>query len=91
MNHEQQSALINDYLACDSKIKQLEKLRDEMKKEIIALGEGSHSTSEGQVSVSVSERRTLSQDLMKKFFNVTEFPEELYSTSKSVTVRVTKY
>ena len=91
MNHEQQTTLINDYLACDSKIKQLEKLRDDMKKNIIAMGEGDHTTSSGKVSVSVSERRTLSQDLMKKFFNVTEFPEELYSTSKSVTVRVTKF
>ena len=85
-----QNELINDYLACDAKIKKLTKILEEMKEQIVALGEGLHRTDKGAVSVTLSQRKTLSQDNLKDFFDGT-IPEKFYKTSSSISVRVTKF
>ena len=90
MTHEEQTEILNDYLACDAKIKKLEKFRDELKEQVVALGEGSHKTEKGSVSVTLGERKTLSQDILKESFGG-EIPAKFYKTTASITVRVTKF
>lgn len=82
--------LVDDYVSLDEEIKKLERRKDKMKEQIIALGEGAHRATLGQVSVTLSESRRLNNDMLKTKFGA-EALEECYRTSSAITVRVTRF
>lgn len=87
LNSQQIRELIDNYVAADTEIKKIERYRDKIKEQIVALGEGAHRGTAGQVSVTLSERRLLNNDLLKKKFGE-ESLEDCYKTSAAITVRV---
>lgn len=86
MNTAELNQLIDGYVTLDEEIKSLERKRDRMKEQIIALGEGAHRANVGAVTVSLGERRTLDQAKLKE--SLGEQIEGFYKTSTSITVRV---
>lgn len=89
MNQTEIKQLVDEYVSLDEEIKRLERKKDRMKEQIIALGEGAHRSNLGSVSVSLSERRTLDQTKLKE--QLGERIEDFYKTSTSITVRVTAF
>ena len=90
MDQATQYSMIDKYVLIDQEIKRLEKRRDELKQQVIALGEGGHPGHEGAVSVSLQQRKTLDQDKIKKLLSE-DVLETCYKTSASIVVRVTKF
>lgn len=86
MNTAELNQLVDSYVTLDEEIKSLERKRDRMKEQIIALGEGAHRANVGAVTVSLGERRTLDQAKLKE--SLGEQIEAFYKTSTSITVRV---
>ena len=89
MNTAELNQLIDSYVSLDEEIKSLERKRDRMKEQIIALGEGAHRANVGAVTVSLGERRTLDQAKLKE--SLGDQIEGFYKTSTSITVRVTVF
>lgn len=89
MNNSEIKQLVDGYVTLDEEIKRLERKRDRMKEQIIALGEGAHRANVGSVSVTLSERRTLDSKKLKE--DMGEQIESYYKTSTSITVRVTVF
>lgn len=89
MNNSEIKQLVDDYVTLDEEIKRLERKRDRMKEQIIALGEGAHRANIGSVSVTLSERRTLDSKKLKE--DMGDQIESYYKTSTSITVRVTAF
>lgn len=81
--------LVDHYVSIDEEIKKLEKKRDKMKEQIIALGEGAHRSNLGSVSVTLSQRTLLDQKALKEAYGEALAP--YFKTSSSITVRVTKF
>lgn len=78
--------LIDNYLLADIELKKIEKYKEKLKADLIALGEGDHRGNSGQVSVSTTETARLNNDLLKAKFG--EALADCYKSSKSVTVRI---
>lgn len=78
--------LIDNYLLADVELKKIEKYKEKLKADLIALGEGDHMGNIGQVIVSTTETSRLNNDLLKAKFG--EALVDCYKTSKSVTVRI---
>ena len=89
MNTAELNQLVDGYVSLDEEIKSLERKRDRMKEQIIALGEGAHRANVGAVTVSLGERRTLDQAKLKE--SLGDQIEGFYKTSTSITVRVTVF
>lgn len=89
MNNAEIKTLVDDYVSLDEEIKKLEKKRDRMKEQVIALGEGDHRSRLGKVSVTLSQRTLLDQKALKEKFG--EQIADCYKTSSSITVRVTRF
>lgn len=89
MNTAELNQLIDSYVSLDEEIKSLERKRDRMKEQIIALGEGAHRANVGAVSVTLGERRTLDQAKVKEALG--DAIEDFYKTSVAITVRVTVF
>lgn len=89
MKDQEIRALVSKYVALDVEVKTLERKRDLLKEQIIALGEGAHRCDVGSVSVSLSQRTALDQKKLKEDFGVKLEP--YFKTSSSVTVRVTVF
>ena len=81
--------LIDNYLAADAEVKKIEKYKEKIKAEIIALGEGNHDGNVGRCSVTVSETSRLNNDMLKAKYG--ESLADCYKTTSSVTVRVTLF
>lgn len=81
--------LVDDYVTLDEEIKKLERKRDCMKEQIIALGEGDHRANVGKVLVTLSQRTLLDQKALKEAYGEQLAP--YYKTSSSITVRVTRF
>ena len=81
--------LIDNYIAADAEIKKIEKYKEKVKEQLIALGEGAHRGNAGQVTVSKTETLRLNNDLLKAKFG--EALTDCYKTSKTVTVRITRF
>ena len=90
MDQSAQFTLIDKYVLLDAEIKRLEKRRDELKEQLIALGEGNHGGHEGSVSVSLQNRKNLSKDKVAALITPEQL-ESCYSTGSSIVVRVTKF
>jgi len=78
--------LIDNYLLADVELKKIEKYKEKLKAELIALGEGAHLGNVGQVNVSATETSRLNNDRLKAKFG--EALADCYTLSKSVTVRI---
>jgi len=78
--------LIDNYIAADKEIKKIEKYKDKLKEQIVAMGEGAHAGTVGQATVSVSETSRLDNTLLKEKYG--EALADCYKTSKSITVRI---
>jgi len=78
--------LIDNYLLADVELKKIEKYKEKLKADLIALGEGAHLGNAGQVDVSTTETSRLNNDLLKAKYG--EALADCYKTSKSVTVRI---
>ena len=89
MKDQEIRTLVAHYVSLDDEIKSLERKRDALKEQIIALGEGSHRCDLGSVSVSLSQRTLLDQKKLKEDFGEKLMP--YYKTSSSITVRVTMF
>jgi hypothetical protein len=89
MNNAEIKILVDDYVSLDEEIKRLEKKRDRMKEQVIALGEGDHRSNLGKVAVTLSQRTLLDQKALKEALGEQLAP--YYKTSSSITVRVTKF
>lgn len=81
--------LVDDYVTLDEEIKKLERKRDRMKEQIIALGEGDHRANVGKVLVVLSQRTLLDLKALKEKYGEALAP--YYKTSSSITVRVTRF
>ena len=90
MDQSQEFSLIDKFVLLDAEIKRLEKRRDELKEQIISLGEGNHGGHEGSVSVSLQNRKNLSKDKVAKLITPEQL-ESCYTTSGSIVVRVQKF
>lgn len=82
-------SMVDDYVSLDEEIKKLERKRDRMKEQMIALGEGDHRSHLGKVSVTLSQRTLLDQKALKEALGEQLAP--YYKTSSSITVRVTRF
>lgn len=82
-------ALVSKYVSLDAEIKVLERKRDLLKEQIIALGEGAHRCDIGSASVTMTQRTLLDQKKLKEDFG--DKLEPYYKTSNSITVRVTMF
>lgn len=89
MEQQQINALVNQYLDLDKQIKALERAKEEIKEQIIALGEGDHRTDIGKVNVSLSQRVLLDQKALKEAYGDALAP--YYKPSASIIVRVTHF
>ena len=89
MNDQEQRALVSKYVTLDQEIKALERQRDAVKEQIIAMGEGAHRCDIGSATVSLSQRTLLDQNKLKEAFG--DKLEPFYKTSSSITVRVTVF
>ena len=81
--------LVSKYVSLDAEIKTLERKRDMLKEQIIALGEGSHRCDLGSVSVTLSQRTLLDQKKLKEVYG--DELEPYFKTSSSISVRVTMF
>lgn len=90
MDQSQQFSLIDKFVLLDAEIKRLEKRRDELKEQVVALGEGNHGGHEGAVSVSLQNRKNLSKDKVAALITPEQL-ESCYTVSGSIVVRVTKF
>lgn len=89
MTQKQIRELIDSYLAADLEIKKIEKYKEKIKEQLIALGEGTHRGNAGQVSVVKSETSRLNNDLLKAKYG--EGLVDCYKTTTSITVRVSAF
>ena len=90
MDQTQQFSLIDKLVLIDAEIKKLEKRKEELKQDVIALGEGTHAGHAGSVTVALQNRRNLSKDLVAKLITP-EALESCYTTGSSIVVRVTLF
>lgn len=90
MDQAQQFSLVDKLVLIDAEIKKLEKRREELKEQVIALGEGAHGGHQGSVSVTLQERRNLSKDKVAKLITPEQL-ESCYITGSSIVVRVIKF
>lgn len=86
MEQQEINKMVDRYIALDKKLKELERAKEELKEQIVALGEGEHRTAKGKVSVSLSQRSLLDQKALKEAYGDALAP--YYKTSASITVRV---
>jgi hypothetical protein len=91
MEQAQTFSLVDKLVLIDAEIKKLEKRRDELKEQVIALGEGNHGGHVGSVSVALQNRRNLDKDLVRKAIGDDEKFEACYKTGSSIVVRVTQF
>ena len=89
MKPKQLRELIDNYIAADAEIKKIERYKDKIKEQIVALGEGEHAGNVGKVTTTVSETSRLDNPLLKAKFG--EALTDCYKTSKTVTVRITRF
>ena len=90
MDQTQQFSLIDKYVLLDAEIKRLEKRREELKEQVVSLGEGSHGGHEGSISVSLQNRKNLSKDKVAALITPEQL-ESCYTTNGSIVVRATKF
>ncbi len=90
MNPSEQFSLIDKFVLIDEEIKRLEVRREQLKQQIIALGEGGHAGSEGAATVSLQSRRTFKADKAKAFLTDEQF-DSCYEVGSSIVVRVTRF
>jgi adenosylmethionine-8-amino-7-oxononanoate aminotransferase len=90
MDQAAQFTLVDKLVLIDAEIKKLEKRKEELKQQVIALGEGTHGGHAGSVSVSLQNRKNLSKDLVAKLITPEQL-ESCYTTSGSIVVRVTVF
>lgn len=81
--------MIDNYIAADQEIKKIEKYKEKLKEQIVALGEGAHAGTVGQCTVTTSETSRLDNTLLKEKFG--EALVDCYKTTKSITVRISKF
>lgn len=84
-------SLIDKVVLIDAEIKRLEKRRDELKQQVIALGEGTHAGHAGSVTVALQNRLNLDKDLVKAAIADEEKFEACYKTGSSIVVRFTVF
>lgn len=81
--------LIDNYIVADAEIKKIEKYKEKVKEQLIALGEGAHRGNAGQVTVSKTETLRLNNDLLKAKYG--DDLADCYKASVSVTVRISMF
>ena len=86
LNQKQIRELIDHYIAADVELKKIEKYKEKIKEQLVALGEGAHRGNLGQVSVVASETSRLNNDLLKAKYG--EGLADCYKMTTSVTVRI---
>lgn len=91
MDAKQTYALVDSLVAIDIQIKALERAKELVKEEIIALGEGTHPGHNGSVSVALQNRRNLDKGLVEAAIGDKEKFEACYVTGSSIVVRVTPF
>ena len=90
MDAKQTYSLIDKLVLLDEEIKSLEKRKEELKQQVIALGEGAHPGHEGSVSVALQSRKSFKSEKAKKFLTEEQF-ESCYETGSSIVVRITRF
>jgi len=90
MDSKQIYSLVDELVSIDAQIKALEKTKDKLKEQIVALGEGSHPGHLGYVSVALQARKSLTPDKVKKLLTPEQF-ESCYTSGASIVVRVTQF
>lgn len=90
MNQSEQYSLVDKLVLIDEEIKKLEKRREELKQQVIALGEGGHPGRVGAVTVSLQNRRNFKSDKAKAFMTEEQF-NSCYETGSSIVVRITQF
>lgn len=90
MTQEQTFSLVDKLVLIDEEIKTLEKRREELKKQVIAMGEGGHPGHVGAVTVSLQNRKSFKAEKAKPFLTGEQF-ESCYETGSSIVVRITKF
>jgi len=90
MDTKQSYSLIDKFVLIDEEIKSLEKRKEELKQQVIALGEGGHPGHKGAVTVSLQNRKSFKADKAKQFMTEAQF-ESCYETDSSIVVRITRF
>lgn len=81
---------VDKLVAIDAEIKKLEARRDELKQQVIALGEGGHPGRLGAVTVALQSRKSFKVDKAKAFMTEDQFLS-CYETGSSIVVRITQF
>lgn len=81
---------VDKLILIDVEIKKLEKRRDELKQQVIAMGEGGHPGHVGAVTVTLQSRKMFKADKAKKFMSEEDF-ESCYETGSSIVCRITQF
>ena len=81
---------VDKLVAIDAEIKKLEKRREELKQQVIAMGEGGHPGHLGAVTVALQSRRNLSKEAVAKLITEDQL-ESCYVTGSSIVVRITQF
>lgn len=89
LTQKQIRQLIDNYIQADAEIKKIEKFKDKVKEQLVALGEGAHRGNVGQVTVSKTETSRLDNALLKAKYG--DNLADCYKPSVSVTVRIAKF
>lgn len=90
METQKTYSLIDKLVLLDEEIKSLEKRKEELKAQVIALGEGAHPGHEGSVSIALQNRKTFKSDKAKVFLTEEQF-QSCYETGASIVVRITRF
>lgn len=90
MNQSEQYTLVDKLVLIDEEIKRLEKRREELKQQVIALGEGGHPGRVGAVTVSLQNRRSFKSDKAKSFMTEEQFAS-CYESGSSIVCRITSF
>ena len=83
-------SVVDKLVLLDAEIKKLEKRREELKQQVIAMGEGGHPGHMGAVTVTLQSRKSFKSDKAKAFMTAEQF-ESCYETGSSIVVRVTQF
>ena len=89
LSQKQIRELIDNYIQADAEIKKIEKYKEKVKEQLIALGEGAHRGNAGQITVSKTETLRLNNDLLKAKYG--DGLADCYKASVSVTVRISMF